>query len=75
MTRHPFRTGLLTGFLVAATLWVGYLITAQTTAPGKCPEGQFPATNPSVGGRCFPNGTTLPPGWTADPGGNEGLPR
>ncbi len=42
---------------------------------GKCPEGSFPATNPTVGGDCFEQAARLPAGYTADPGGNAGLER
>ena len=69
-----FVLGLLAGVL-AVTLTSGLFYVAATVVvnDGKCPQGSFPATNVDVGGACFEDGADLPPGFTADPGGNSGL--
>jgi len=38
-----------------------------------CSPGEFPATNQAGGSACFRNGDELPPGWRADPKGNQPL--
>ncbi len=71
---RSFVIGLALGVAVSV-LTLAALFIFRADPEGKCPAGSFPATNVAVGGDCFRDGTTLPPGWVADPGGNAGLSR
>ncbi len=73
---------LITGFVagLAATFALsGVLVLAVFILSGGpladewiCSKGEFPATaEPGGGSQCIAYGEALPPGWTADPDGNQ----
>ncbi len=70
--RRTFLASALTGLVATLGLLGGAAVLVDP--PGKCPDGYLPATNPTVGGACFPTDAVLPDGFRFDPGGNQGLP-
>lgn len=63
-------SGIIAGVVTALVLSLGFAVVAHFTNRS-CSFGQAPATNPDVTSRCFKSGSTLPAGYTWDPGGNR----